>query len=66
MTRQTEVDVDNIKADVRKIYAALDALIERMGLLEAAIPTGAVNNAVVEGDEPEVEAARNGRARKTR
>jgi hypothetical protein len=66
MTRQTEVDLDELKVQFRKIQAALDATIERVNLLEAATPTGAVNNASIEGDEPEVEAARNGRARKTR
>lgn len=70
MTRQTEVDVDQLKADAKTnatlidiLRAAVEALADRMDVLEMRSVDNA--NAVVEGDEITPRAARNGKIKKS-
>ena len=68
MSAQTEADVKQLKQDVVDLqqrlfllssqsYAAVESLMERIQMLEAA------DNAIVEGDEVVVKAAPNGQAK---
>jgi len=67
MTRQTEVDVDKIKAemleqlrDIRLLRAAIDALVERLDALEGEDVATTVNDKY----DVTTTAARNGKIRK--
>jgi hypothetical protein len=60
MTRQAEVDIEELKTHVRVLHAAIEAISERLSVFE----TLAVNNAAIEGDEI-APRARNGKIKKS-
>lgn len=63
MSMATEAKVDRHENELRVISAALNAIVERLEIMESHFVN---NNAVVEGDEVQTRATRNGKLKSHR